>query len=109
MHGIDILLKVKTETGKDSFERPVYSEEWVKVENVLVGSPSTEDIISELQISGKRLAYILGIPKGDQHVWVDTEVRFFDQTFKTFGKPLRGIDDLVPGPWGINVKVEQYE
>ena len=57
---------------------------------------------------GKRLAYVLGIPKGDSNTWTDTEVEFFGEKFKTYGEPTQGIDHLIPLSWNKKVKVERY-
>lgn len=109
IRGIPVTLTVKTKSGTDDFNRPIYTETTAQVDNVLIGEPSTEDIISELQLSGKRLAYTLAIPKGDTHDWTDTKVQFFGQTFRTFGEPTQGIDALIPLSWNKKVKVERYE
>ena len=109
LHGITIKLYERVQTGTDAFNRPVYAETAEEVENVLVGEPSTDDIAAELNISGKKLAYTLGIPKGDTHTWTDRTVEFFGERFRTFGKPMQGIDDLIPLDWDKKVKVEQYE
>lgn len=61
--GISVKLKVQTQTGVDGFGRPTYEDSWELVDNVLVGEPSAEDITNELNLSGKRLAYTLAIPK----------------------------------------------
>ena len=55
----------RTQTGEDDFGAAVYSETPVTVHNVLVGEPETADLVNELQLYGKRLAYVLAIPKGD--------------------------------------------
>lgn len=109
IEGIAIELKVREKTGKDGFNRATYDESWVKVENVLVGEPSTEDVTNTLNLTGKHLAYTLAIPKGDEHVWTDTEVKFFGKTFKTIGEPVQGIDDMIPLSWNKKVKVEIHE
>lgn len=108
MKGITVTLHVKTQSGTDDFGAPIYTDETVDVENVLVGEPSAEQVLQELNLHGKHLAYVLAIPKGDSNVWTDTEVEFFDQTFKTYGEPTQGIDDLIPLSWNKKVKVELY-
>ena len=108
MTGISITLYQKTQSGTDEFNRPTYTETEVTVDDVLVGEPSTEDIVSELQLSGKRLAYTLAIPKGDEHTWADSDVGFFGERFHVFGYPTQGIDHLIPGKWNKKVKVERY-
>lgn len=108
MTGISIILYEKTKTGVDAFNAPVYSEVPTTVDNVLVGEPSTEEIVDELRISGKRLAYTLGIPKGDTHIWQDSKVSIRGELFETIGYPTQGIDHLVPTKWNKKVKVVKY-
>lgn len=108
MRGISVTLHVKTQTGVDGLNNPVYSDDTVVVENVLVGQPTSEDAVSSLSLYGKRLAYVLGIPKGDEHIWTNTEVEFFGKKFKTFGDVIEGIEELVPTSWHKKVMVERY-
>lgn len=108
MRGITIKLLQKTTTGKDDFNKPTYSEEWIDVDNVLIGEPSSEDINDTFNLTGKHLAYVLAIPKGDAHQWNDTQVQFWGQTFRTIGYPTRGIESLIPLDWNMKVRVEHY-
>ena len=108
MRGISITLYTTTQTGTDEFNRPVFAETPVTVENVLIGEPSTDDIANELNLTGKRLAYTLAIPKGDTNDWTDKTVEFFGEKFKTIGEPTQGIDHLIPLSWNKKVKVERY-
>lgn len=107
--GIPVKLSVKTQTGIDDFNRPTYEVSQEVVENVLVGEPSAEDVVNEINLSGKRIAYVLAIPKGDTHTWENTEVEFWGMTFKTVGIPTQGIDDNIPLQWNKKIKVERYE
>lgn len=108
MKGMTIQLVVKTETGTDPFGAPIYTEELVDVNDVLVGQPSSEDVLSTLELTGKRIAYTLGIPKGDTHVWENTDVIIWGERFRTIGFPQTGIQENIPLRWGSNVKVERY-
>lgn len=108
-HGITIKLYTKAKTGVDGFNRPIYTETALDVDNVLVGEPSADDISTELNLTGKKIAYTLGIPKGDANDWTDKKVEFFGQTFRTFGTPTQGIEDLIPLSWNKKIKVERYE
>lgn len=109
MRGVPIILYDRTVTGEDEFNRPIYTEVPKVVNNVLIGEPATEDVVAELNLSGKRLAYTLAIPKGDSNVWADRTVEFFGQKFRTIGEPTQGIDALIPLAWNKKVKVERYE
>lgn len=109
LKGIPVKLTVRQPAGIDELNAPVYSESTITVENVLVGEPSTDEIIDEMNLSGKRVAYVLGIPKGDTHVWKDTTVEFWGMKFRTIGVPTQGIEEMIPLSWNKKVKVERYE
>lgn len=109
LHGITVTLYNKVETGVDGFNRPVYEDVPEQVENVLVGSPTAQEIIDTLNVTGKKAVYVLGIPKGDTHVWTDRKVEFNGEVYHTFSRPTTGIQDLIPLDWGQNVMVEIYE
>ena len=109
IRGITILLYEKRQTGTDAFHAPIYEETPIEVPNVLVGEPSAEDIVNEMQLYGKRIAYTLAIPKGDTHDWNDATVEFFGQKWRTYGGVTQGIENLIPLCWNRKVKVERYE
>lgn len=109
LRGISVVLYVKNQTSTDEFNRPVYEETAVSVKNVLIGEPSTQDIIDTLNLTGKKLAYTLAIPKGDTHDWTDRDVGFWGERFRTIGTPTEGIEDMIPLDWNRKVKVERYE
>lgn len=108
MKGTTIQLVVKTQSGTDPFGAPVYTEELVDVPDVLVGNPTTDDITDSLNLYGKKIEYMLGIPKGDAHNWVDTEVIIWGNRYRTFGYPMTGEQSNIPLRWGQNVRVERY-
>lgn len=108
--GMPVTLYVKTETGRDALNNPVYELSPVTVENVLVGQPTTDEATDALNLYGKKLEYMLGVPKGDAHDWTDTQVEFFGKRFRTFGAPIQGIEANLPRqlPWHRKVRVERY-
>lgn len=108
--GETVILYEKNQIGVDPFDKPIYGADVeVEIKNVVIGSPSFDDAVAELNLTGKRLAFTLGIPKGDTHNWKDSEVLIRGQKFKTYGFPLKQTDENVPGPWNLQVKVEAYE
>lgn len=113
--GITVSLLMRTQSGTDAFNRPVYTETAVSVDNVLVGSPTDQELVTDLQMYGKKCVYILAIPKGDAHVWEDSYVEFDPtggnsiQKFRTFGKATGGIEDLIPLAWNKKIHVEAYD
>lgn len=108
MKGTTVQLVVETVTDYDPFGAPIYSEETVDVADVLVGQPTTDDITNTIQLYGKKIEYVLGIPKGDTHNWTDAIVYIWGEKYRTIGFPQTGIQDNIPLRWGQNVKVERY-
>jgi hypothetical protein len=108
MKGTTIQLVVNTHSGTDPFGAPIYTEELVDVPDVLVGSPTTDDITDSLNLYGKKIEYMLGIPKGDTHNWTDAEVIIWGNRYRTFGYPITGEQANIPLRWGQNVRVERY-
>lgn len=109
MRGVDIILHTKTKTGEDDFGAPIYTETLETVSNVLIGEPQGDEIINDMQLHGKRLAYTLAIPKGDEHDWHNVTVEFFGESFRSYGDVTQGIESLIPLSWNKKVKVERIE
>ena len=107
--GISVVLYDKVRTGTDPFGKPIFEESPVTVSNVLPSPATSDDVATEQSLSGRKVEYILGIPKGDTHDWREKKVSFFGQTFKTFGLPTEGIEENTPLLWNKKVKVERYE
>lgn len=108
MTGITVILHEKTQTGTDSFNNQVFSENTVSVENVLVDEPTADDVVSSTNMYGKQIIYMLGIPKGDTHNWENAEVEFFGNRYRTFGHLIQGIEANVPTKWHKKIRVERY-
>lgn len=107
--GITVTLINKKEVDRDPFDKPIYSDVEIEVDNVLVSPTSTEDIVHTLNLTGKKATYTLAIPKDDINNWEDAEVYFFGKRWRTFGIPIQGIDHLIPLDWNKKVMVERYE
>lgn len=106
--GVTIELLVRNYSLNEIGEE-TYDGEWIKVDNVLYGEPSSEEIASELDLTGRHIVYNLAIPKGDANDWEDTLVKLPDgQTYHTIGFALQGIEGLIPLSWNKKVKVERY-
>ena len=108
LRGRTVILYDKVETGIDPFGRSVYEDVPIEVDNVLIGNPTPQEVVDTLNLTGKRAAYTLGIPKGDAHVWTDRKVEFFGEVFHTIAIPAKGQDELIPLDWSQNVMVERY-
>ena len=111
LHGVTITLYTKVSAGRDAFNRELWDETPVEVENVLIAPVSQTDtaVLSEMSLNGKKAQYMLGIPKGDTHDWEDQVVEFFGRKFRTFGIPQEGIEANIPLRWHKKVKCERYE
>lgn len=107
--GRTVQLHEMVQTGVDDFNHPIMEESIVDVENVLIEPASNDEVVSEIQMSGKHVVYNLHIPKGDTHHWKDAIVDFYGQSWQTLGDSLIYDEDLTPGPWNKKVKVESYE
>ena len=106
--GITVKLHEKTQIGVDEFDAPVYQENEIEVDNVLVGEPSAEEIKSTLELYGSRIVYMLALPKGDTHEWKNADVEFFGRRFHVIGDITQGIEENIPLAWNKKVKVEAY-
>jgi len=107
--GITVILIDNKQVGTDPFDKPIYEDVPIEVENVLVTPTSTDDMVSQLDLTGKKAIYTLAIPKGDTNNWADKQVQFFDKKWRTFGFVTQGIDHLIPLDWNKKVMVERYE
>ena len=108
MKGTTVKLVVNTSTEVDPFGAPIEVETLENIPDVLVGQPSTDDVTNTIELYGKHVAYVLGIPKGDTHNWTDTYVYIWGEKFRTIGYPETGEQANIPLRWGKNVKVERY-
>lgn len=108
LQGIAVKLYEPKQIGVDSFNAPVYSDEPVEVDNVLVFPTASAPIVDDTNLRGKRLEYTLCIPKEDEHIWVDRTVEFFGHKWSTVGFPEEWISELAPLGWNKRVQVERY-
>lgn len=106
--GIPVVLITQKEIGRDPFGKPITEDVEITVHNVLVSPTSTDDMVNQLNLTGKKAVYTLAIPKGDTNVWEDQEVRFFGERWRVFGFVTQGIEELIPLDWNKKVMVERY-
>ena len=107
--GIDVILLEETENGRDALNQPIYETTETTVSNVLVSPASTTEITDSTNLYGKKAVYTLAIPKEDEHDWINKTVKFFGKSWRTFGEPIKGIEELIPLEWNMKVSVELYE
>lgn len=111
MTGVQVMLVEKVKIGVDALNHPIYEENYIKVDNVLVGEPSTDEIANTMSLYGKIAKYTLAIPKGDTNTWTDTEVVLpypFEGKYRTIGYPTAGIEANIPLKWNKKVLIERY-
>lgn len=109
IQGMTVTLWNKTQTGSNAFGEPIYTWTSKDVEDVLVSSPSAQEVTDTLNLTGRKIEYLLGIPKGNEDDWENQIVEFFGHKFLTFGIPERGIEANIPLRWNKKVKCERYE
>ena len=80
--GINVILVEKIETGKDSFNEPVYKEIEKCIKNVLVAPSTSDDIVTAQDLTGKR--------------------------WHVLGFTIEGIEENIPLCWNKKVMVERY-
>ena len=109
MKGITVTLYTAVSTGTNDIGEEIFQETAVDVDNVLVYPSSPSEVLDSMNLYGRKAVYTLGIPKGDTHDWENRRVSFFDEDWRVFGIPTKGIDDLIPLAWNTKVMVERYE
>ena len=108
LKGITVILYERQQIGVDAFNKPIYEETAVPVDNVLVAPAQEQEVLDILNLTGRKAVYTLGIPKGDTHIWEDREVEFFGERWHTIGMPIKGIEEMIPLFWNTKVRVERY-
>lgn len=110
MRGITVTLYERTQTGWDPFNAPVFTDQPVAVDNVIVAPMSDDEVLQTYTLTGRRAVYQMGIPKGDTHEWAaGRRVDFFGESWRIIGMPQEGIEELIPLSWNKKVRVERYE
>lgn len=112
--GDTVILYEETQTGTLPTGEPIMKITPVTVENVLIGEPTTDEITTSVDLYGKVIRYMLGIPKGDTHDWTNKRVDWTDangKTYKlqTFGFEIMGIEANIPLAWHKKVRCASYE
>jgi len=113
MRGVTVTLYTETISSYDEMNAPVYALTPVEVADVLVGEPTSEELVSSTELYGKELVCILGIPKGDTNDWTNKKVSWTDaygetHVLQTFGFPITGIEANIPTRWHKKVRCAKY-
>ena len=120
IHGVTVTVRRQTkQSGEyhDPFNRPILRPvETFTVDNVLIGEPSSDDIMSSTNLgSGHRIRYRLAIPKGDDHDWSNCIVTLPEPwggesiRYRTVGDATLGIEANIPLVWNKKVLLEAYD
>jgi len=109
LKGITITLLNREIIGEDSFKEPIYQDNEIEVENVLVAPVSSANVPKPTDFEGIHTMYTLAIPKGDSNCWTNQKVKFFDKVWSVVGEPVEGIENMLPLSWNKKVMVERYE
>lgn len=111
IHGITVLLGIKTQTGTDPFGKEQFTENFIPVKNVLVAPQATNEQVGTdpAELTGRRAVYQIAIPKGDTHSWYGSHVQIWGKTWTVTGEVRRGIDDMLPLAWNDIYQVEAID
>lgn len=106
--GITVVLHEKIKVGADEFNKDIFEEIPVTVENVLVAPVNSNEVTSQTNLAGKKAVYTLALPKEDDHNWENSRVDFFGESWRTISLPIGGIEEMIPLGWNKKVTVERY-
>ena len=110
INGITVVLYERTPNGTDEFNKMIYTETPVAVDDVLVAPVSSTEVLETFNLTGRKAVYQLGIPKEDEHDWMaGQKVRFFGADWRIITIPQEGIEEMIPLRWNRKVQVERYE
>lgn len=104
-----IKVKTRTQTGTDELNRPIYEEAWEEIPRCVVGSPTSADIESEMNLSGKRIAYEVFLPNDDAHMWSGASVMIKDKEYRVIGDVRESFISFSHIPCNKLISVEAYE
>lgn len=112
MRGMTVTLFAEEIIGYDEIGEPLVHQKPITVEDVLIGEPSTDEITESVNLYGKRISFMLGIPKKDANDWTNKDVQWTDAygrtiNARTFGYPITGVAANIPGKWHMKVRCEQ--
>lgn len=94
--------------GVDGFNAPIYATQELQIDNVLICPVSRDDIVSTLDLYGKKAVYKICIPKGDTNIWKNQKVAFLVHKWDVFTFPLNGFDEYMLLDWNKQYFVERY-
>lgn len=105
MNGETIVISKRTETGRDAFNNPVFTEEETPVDNVLVAPGAAADVIDAVRLEGVEVNYTLYFPKTFTGDLECEKVKVRGEWLDVIGHPDRYADEVCPTEWNMVVMV----
>lgn len=103
--GEKVTVTKRTETGRDSFNNPVFSMEEIEVDNVLVAPGAAADVIDSVRPEGTEVTYTLYFPKTFDGKLENEKINVRGEWLDVIGCPDRYSDELCPTSWNMVVMV----
>lgn len=79
------------------------------MDDVIIAPVIGQEQADALNLTGRKVVYQLGLPKGDAHQWVGAFVEFFGKRFRVVGEPTEGLEHMIPLRWNKKVQVEMAD
>lgn len=76
---------------------------------MLISPEDGPEQANDLNMTGRKAKYMIGIPKGDTNEWIGAFVEFFGHRFRVVGEPTEGIEKMIPLRWNKKVQVEMAD
>lgn len=87
MRGEKITIKTKIQKGADSLNNPIYEDNLVEVDNVLIAPGLSDDIFDSTRPNGVSIKYTLYLPKTFNMKIENCDVFIRDEWLKVVGSP----------------------
>lgn len=107
--GKQIILYERTKTGCDPFGKDVFEERAVLVDNVLINTYASTEVVNTDDYEGKKQQISISVPKNDTHTWAGSSVMWRGHRYNIVGPVKEGDDDLIPLDWNGIYIGERYE
>ena len=101
--GETVVVAKRTETGRDEFNNPTFSDEETAVDNVLVAPGEAADVIESVRPEGVEVNYTLYFPKTFTGDLECEKVKVRGEWLDVIGHPDRYADEVCPTDWNMVV------
>lgn len=103
--GETVVVTNRTETGRDEFNNPVFTDVEEPVDNVLVAPGAAADVVDTVRPEGAEVNYTLYFPKTFTAKLECEKVQVRGEWLDVIGHPDRYSDDVCPTDWNMVVTV----